>query len=443
MRVQLPPSAQTIGVLMKNCLFIIIATSLVLCSTYDDAKAHFDNKEYDKALTLLQVEIDAKSANAKAFSLASEVAAKLDDLDNANAYILEAIQSDPVNKEYREYQKGLELLKNGLKDAKKTFDSGYHKEALSDYDKLAETFPENAMIQYTKGLVHKQMGNLDAAVQHYKKAISLNPFEEKYEKAIKVVAQTLAKNGDEEFRRKEYDAALVYYHQAVSYYSNFKDGTFRLAKTYFSVKDFENAKKWCEETIQLDNTHVQSIKMLGDTYKRSGNIDKAIELYTQAIAINANYDRAYYSLGVALKDVGRYDEAVQALNKALLVNPSYTKAYETLGVVYQETNDSDNAVFNFKKALDTDGKAYKVYSRLASVYNTQNKYEDARTSAKACLKIKRNYAAAMCELGIAEMNMCNKVAAEDAFTKAKKDRNYRKFASDYLKNLNYYTRDCN
>ena len=30
-------------------------------------------------------------------------------------------------------------------------------------------------------------------------------------------------------------------------------------------------------------------------------------------------------------------------------------------------------------------------------------------------------------------DMCNKVAAEDAFTKAKKDRNYRKFAGDYLK----------
>ena len=183
--------------------------------------------------------------------------------------------------------------------------------------------------------------------------------------------------------------------------------------------------------------------MLGDINKRGGNIDKAIELYRQAIGINVNYDRAYYSLGVALKDVGRYDEAIQALNKALLVNPTYTKAYETLGVVYQEDNDLDNAVFNFNKALDTDGKAYKVYSRLASVYNTQNKYEDARASAKACLKIKRNYAAAMCELGIAEMNMCNRVAAEDAFTKAKKDRNYRKFASDYLKNLDYYTRDCN
>ena len=116
---------------------------------------------------------------------------------------------------------------------------------------------------------------------------------------------------------------------------------------------------------------------------------------------------------------------------------------DAISDVMKENNDLDNAVFNFEKALDTDGKAYKVHSRLASVYNTQEKYEDARTSAKECLRMKRNYAAAMCELGIAEMNMCNKVAAEDAFTKAKKDRNYRKFAGDYLKNLNYYTRDCN
>jgi len=428
---------------MKNFLLLFIATSFLYCTVFEDARLHFENKDYDKALVLLQVEIDAKSANAKAYALASQVAAKLDDLDNANAYILKAIESDPANKEYREYQKELELLKNSLKDAKKTFDSGYHEEALSDYDKLAESFPHNAMIQYTKGLVLKKMGNLDAAVQHYKKAISLNPFEEKYERAIKVVAQTMAKNGDEEFRRKEYDAALVYYHQAVSYYSNFKDGTFRLAKTYFSVKDFDDAKKWCEETIKLDTAHVQAIKMLGDIYKRSGNIEKAIELYSQAVKINANYDRAYYSLGVAFKDVGRYDEAVQSLNKALLINLTYTKAYETLGVVYQESNDLENAILNYTKALDTDGKAYKVHSRLASVYNIQEKYEDARISAKACLRIKRNYAAAMCELGIAEMNMCNKVAAEDAFTKAKKDRNYRKFASVYLKNLNYYTRDCN
>ena len=89
-----------------------------------------------------------------------------------------------------------------------------------------------------------------------------------------------------------------------------------------------------------------------------------------------------------------------------------------------------------------DKKAYNVYYRLSSIYNIQKRFEEARLSAKECLRIKRNFAGAMCELGIAEIGMCNKIAAEDAFTRAKKDRNYRKFANDYLKNLNYYTKDC-
>ena len=43
--------------------------------------------------------------------------------------------------------------------------------------------------------------------------------------------------------------------------------------------------------------------------------------------------------------------------------------------------------------------------------------------------------------------VCHLVAprAKDAFTKCKRDRNYRRTASDYLKpdNFDYYTKHCN
>ncbi len=427
---------------MKKQILISILCTTIFASAFEDAKVAFENKSYDKALEILQGEIDAKTANAKAFELASQTAFRLDDLDKANEFILKAIDGDPGNKEYRAYQKELENLKNALKDAKKTVDSGYLEEALSEYDKLLESHPENAMIYYSKGLVYKKLNQFEDAVSYYKKAISFNPIEEKYSKAILVVAQTMAKQGDEEFRRREYDTALSYYQNAVNYMPTFSGGLFRMAKTYFSLKDFENAQIWSIKTIESDGEHVQAIKMLGDTYKRGGNLTQAIEEYKKAVSINSNYDRAYYSLGVAYKDNQQFDLAIDALNKALLITPSYTKAYETLGVVYQEKNDLENAITNYQRAIDTDRKAYKIYYRLSSVYNIMEDFEKARDAAKECLRIKRNYAAAMCELGIAEMNMCNKVAAEDAFTKAKKDRNYRKFAGDYLKNLNYYTKDC-
>ena len=50
------------------------------------------------------------------------------------------------------------------------------------------------------------------------------------------------------------------------------------------------------------------------------------------------------------------------------------------------------------------------------------------SDAKKSLEIKRNYAPAYFELGIAEKSLGNKIAAKDAFEKAKKDRNWRKSA---------------
>ena len=63
----------------------------------------------------------------------------------------------------------------------------------------------------------------------------------------------------------------------------------------------------------------------------------------------------------------------------------------------------------------------------------------------AMLKIKKNYAPAAFELGIAEISLCNKLAAKDAFKIAKRDRNYRKSATTYLKQENFdsYTSHCN
>ena len=169
---------------MKTNILILILCSCVLASAFEDAKAAFDEKSFDKTLEIIQVEIDAKSANAKAFELASQAAFKMDNLDKANEFIIEAIDGDPANKEYRAYQKELENLKNSLKDAKKTVDSGYFDEALSEYDKLLESHPQNAMIHYSKGLVFKKMDQFENAVSQYKKAMNFNPFEEKYGKAI-------------------------------------------------------------------------------------------------------------------------------------------------------------------------------------------------------------------------------------------------------------------
>ena len=86
------------------------------------------------------------------------------------------------------------------------------------------------------------------------------------------------------------------------------------------------------------------------------------------------------------------------------------------------------AINNYSQALEYDEKAYDIHYRLSSVYNIDKQYENAKKSAKASLNIKRNYAPAHFELGMAEKSLGNRIAAKDAFENAKKDRNWRKSA---------------
>ncbi len=144
--------------------------------------------------------------------------------------------------------------------------------------------------------------------------------------------------------------------------------------------------------------------------------------------INANYYQAYYSLGSLYLSEGELNKAQSALNKAINIEPTYSKAFGALGIVEQELGNIGIAINIFSKALEIDPNSYDIHYRLSSAYNINNDPENAKKSAKESINIKRNYAPAYFELGMAEKSLKNSYAAQDAFKKAKKDKDWRKSA---------------
>jgi len=418
------------------CLIIIITSIFGGVNEYISViQAYLDSGEYPKANAEFQRAIKDFDANAPLYFMGGEVAVKLDRLDDANKYFIKAIELDNKNEEYRSTQQRLEELKNSMTSARKTFDSGRMNDAIIEFEKLTETFPQHAIGYYNLGRVYKVNKEYDSAVLNYKKAGELNPFEEKYSLAIIAIAQEMAKEGDTEYRRQEFDMAIDNYKKAIQYSPAYTTAYFKLARTYFKMKDYENTQIILEENLAVDSNQEQSEKMLGDIYRSTGNPDNAIEHYSKAISINGNYYKAYYSLGTTLLSEGQNGEARDALNTAILLEPTYAKAYGALGTVEQELGEIDSAIDNYIRAVELDPKSYKFHYRLASALNMKNQYENAKISAKECLNIKRNYAPAYFELGISEKALGNKVAAADAFEKAKKDKNWRKSAQFELDKL--------
>ncbi len=422
----------------KIIIFFLISFlfSLNVDSHLESIKSALDDNNYEQAFNKFNLAIKEFDANSKLYFIGGDIAIKLDKLDEANKYFIKAIELDNKNNEYRKAQENLLQLKNDITNARKTFDSGRLEEAIKEYLQLSLNYPNSAIIFYNLGRIYKINQNFDDAVKNYNIAVRINPFENKYNMAIKAIAQQIAKEGDIEYRRQEFDVAIKNYNQSISYYPEYTVAYFKLARTYFKIKDFDNAKEILVKNLSVDPNQEQSEKMLGDIFLRYGEIDSALIHYNNAIKINPNYSKAYYSLGTSLFKINDHISSINALNKAIDLDANYAKAYNAIGTVYQAQNKLELAINNFNSCIELNNKSYDSYYRLSSVYNQLEKFDLAKNASKKCLNIKRNYAPAYFELGVSEKALGNKIAALSAFEKAKKDKNWRKLAQYEIDMLN-------
>ncbi|SVD07821.1 uncharacterized protein METZ01_LOCUS360675, partial [marine metagenome] len=278
---------------MKSDIIIIL---LFITTLYADANEHIDriNKELmagrsPDALELFNEALTKYDANASLYFLGATISIKLDDLDQANKYYIKAIEFDPKNKEYRNAQQELLDFKNALTATRKTFDSGLLDEAILEYEKLTNKYPDHSIVFYNLGLIYKASENYDLAVKNYQKAHELNSYEEKYSKAIKAIAQMSTMQGDEEYRRQEFDEAIASYHRSIDYDPSYTVAIFKLARTYYKLRDLDNAEILLIEGLKINGDQEQSEKMLADIFRKSGQLEEAILHYKKAISINENY----------------------------------------------------------------------------------------------------------------------------------------------------------
>ena len=105
-------------------------------SYVNDINRLINNKQYDEANKLFILALTEYDASASIYFVGGQVSIKLDNLDDANKYIIKAIELDNKNEEYRSTQENLEKLKNSLTSARKTFDNGRYNDAIEEHEQI-------------------------------------------------------------------------------------------------------------------------------------------------------------------------------------------------------------------------------------------------------------------------------------------------------------------
>ena len=212
------------------------------------------------------------------------------------------------------------------------------------------------------GLAYLNRGQIDEAIDYFKKALNLKP------SFLKDVEVNLRGNLSEAYRAKGlYDDAIEETEKALQIDPYRAELYNNLGLLYRDKGLVEEAIKEFKKAIDLDPNLPEPCLNLGVTYWHKNDFDLAILQFKNAIKANPDYIDAYYVLAKAYEDKGRLNEAKDTYEKILTLNPNNFQDHYTLGVVYGKLGDS-RAIVEFKKAIKLNPEFAQAHNNLAVSY---------------------------------------------------------------------------
>ncbi len=94
--------------------------------------------------------------------------------------------------------------------------------------------------------------------------------------------------------------------------------------------DYPAAIEKLQQAIRLDPDEVILYTKLAGIFTDSGELDKALAVYTRAVELKPNDAFIYISIGSIYENKGEYQQALGAYQQAMKIFPEYKYNYLTL-----------------------------------------------------------------------------------------------------------------
>jgi len=135
-------------------------------------------------------------------------------------------------------------------------------------------------------------------------------------------------------------------------------------------------------------------------YKKEGNREKAIELYTKAISMNKNESDALMNRGNVYFDMGKDDLALADYRKSLSLKKKSAKLFTNMGSLFGRQGNYDSSLFYLNLSVAIDPGYIEAYMYRGLCYGKMNRIEDAIAEYKYYLRFEPKDASVMSDIGI-------------------------------------------
>ena len=297
-----------------------------------EADAHFNAKEYDKAFETYKRIIEERADYMPVYlSLQRLIDDEKEYAVKVKPLFLKAANVRPNSFIHWFY---LAYCCYKLKEYAETIE--YYKKALS-------LKPDDSSATHNLGLAYAALQEYDKAFETYKKLIEQKP---DYMQAYTSLQALVEK--EKNFAGK----AKPLFITGTAANPDTANLWFNLAYCCYELKEYELAIQHYEKALSLKPDHNNAANNLGLAYSALKEYDKAFEVYRKLIEQKADYPFVYDSLRSLVKDKKEYaDKAKQLFLKGANANPNSADFWFYYANYYYDLEEYTEAITNYKKVL--------------------------------------------------------------------------------------------
>jgi tetratricopeptide (TPR) repeat protein len=281
------------------------------------------------------------------------------------------------------------------------------KEAIEDFNRAIQLYPEYAAIYNNRGNVLLGLGAAREAMKDFDRALLLAPG----------YAAAYSNRAGAQLRLGEINPALDDYNRAITLVPLSAAAFTGRGRAHLAAHRPESAIRDFTRAVGLDARFGAAYRARAETKMMVEHYEEAIEDFSRAIAFEARNAELYVLRGGAYLAAGNSASAVKDFTTAIDINPRHAQAHAARGLAYAKGEAYNEALNDFARALELEPRSAQAFAYRAWTYRQQQP-ELALKDAERALKLDAESADAYWARGAIEEAQGRSVQAIAEYSKA-------------------------
>ncbi len=191
--------------------------------------------------------------------------------------------------------------------------------------------------------------------------------------------------------RKDYQAALDAYMQAILLDHNDSTAYAGRGEAFYRLKQYKDALAAIQQAIDLNPTIALTWDNKGRILHALARYEEALATLEQAIHFDPDSAGAWNSKGLILKDLKRYEEALESFEQAIRLAPTFARAWNNKGSTLNTLKCYHEALIALEQAIRLDPTFASAWNNKGVSLSYLERYDEAMVAFEEAIRFDADY----------------------------------------------------